>query len=82
MCIRDRLQAAGKLNPTQQLFMAPRKPAEELYDVVADPHEVRNLIQSPRHRQPLAELRGALDEWLDNIGDQGRFPEKPEAKVL
>lgn len=80
--VMKKLHAEGKLNATQQLFMAPRKPAEELYDIEADPHEVRNLIQSPRHRQPLAELRGAMDEWLEKIDDQGRFPEKPEARVL
>jgi len=80
--VMKNLHSEGKLNATQQLFMAARKPAEELYDVIADPHEVRNLAQSPRHRQPLAELRGAMDEWLDKIDDQGRFPEKPEAQAL
>ena len=45
------------LNPIQLLFMAPEKPAEELYDVVDDPHEVRNLAGSPAHQAVLARMR-------------------------
>ena len=28
------------LNPVQLLFFSPEKPAEELYDIMQDPHEV------------------------------------------
>ena len=59
-----RLNAEGKLDPTQAAFFAPTKPAEELYDTEADPDEVHNLADDPRHRAKLVELREALDRWM------------------
>jgi arylsulfatase A-like enzyme len=58
------LHAAGKLKGAELLFMAGRKPPVELYEVEADPHEVRNLAESPAHQQELKKLNGKLDEWL------------------
>jgi arylsulfatase A-like enzyme len=58
------LHAAGKLKGSELLFMADRKPSVELYDVGADPHEVRNLAASPAHQQELKKLNGMLDEWV------------------
>ncbi len=72
------LHAAGKLNATQSQWMAPRKPEFELYDLKADPHEVRNLAEDPAHRTILRRLSGALDRWIEETGDQGRTPESPE----
>ena len=37
----------NELTPAQQLFMAPAKPEEELYDVRTDPHEIHNLAKDP-----------------------------------
>lgn len=54
----------GRLNTVQSLFMQPRKPAEELYDIIADPYEVNNLAASVRHQAVRNELRQALDEWM------------------
>lgn len=33
---------------------------DELYDIAKDPHETRNLIFSPQHRQRVSEMRRAL----------------------
>ncbi len=54
------LHAEGKLTPEQELFMAPRRPAEELYDLQADPHEVKNLANSPEHQAVLKDMRAKL----------------------
>jgi N-sulfoglucosamine sulfohydrolase len=73
-----RLNAEGKLRGAQTLFFAPTKPAEELYDTQADPHEVENLIKStkPEHLEKLKELRAALDAWIEQTGDLGAVPEE------
>src|SRR4030095_13716941 len=72
------LDAQGKLTPLQKQLTAPTMPAEELYDVVADPHETKNLASSPEHSAVLKELRGVLEKWIDESNDQGRKLEPPE----
>jgi N-sulfoglucosamine sulfohydrolase len=71
-----RLHAEGKLNPVQDLFFAPTKPKEELYDVEADPDEVHNLADDLRYRAKLEELRGALARWMEETNDLGGIPER------
>jgi uncharacterized sulfatase len=70
-----RLHKAGKLPPEAALFMAETKPLEELYDLDADPHEVRNLAGSPEHREVLARLRSAHVQWMVETLDTGLIPE-------
>jgi arylsulfatase A-like enzyme len=50
-----------------------RRPEEELYDTVADPHETRNLAGRPEHRKTLLELRGKVKAWMEGMGDQGEL---------
>ena len=73
------LHAQGKLTPIQALFMAPRKPDEELYDLSSDPYEIHNLSSSPQHQETLKKMRAILEQWIRETGDQGRFPEKESA---
>lgn len=72
------LDAAGKLTPLQQFLTAPTMPEEELYDIVADPHETKNLAASAEHQAVLKELRGVLERWIEESSDQGRELEPPE----
>jgi uncharacterized sulfatase len=64
----------GKLNLAQQAFWQ-EKPPEELYDMEADPDEVRNLAQDKAHSGRLQRLRAALHEWQISIRDLGLLPE-------
>ncbi len=73
------LHAQGKLDAVQDVLAAPSMPAEELYDVVADPHEVHNLAALPEHADVLKRMRAALDAWIEETHDQGRELETPEA---
>lgn len=54
-----------------------RRPAEELYDLAADPDETRNLAKDPRHAATLAQLRTRLDAWLRAQGDTMRLDAAP-----
>jgi N-sulfoglucosamine sulfohydrolase len=67
--------AESKLTGPQKNFFAPTKPAEELYDTHADPHEVNNLAGDPTHANKLKELRAALDQWVKDTKDLGDVPE-------
>ena len=64
-----------KLTGAQKLFFLPTKPVEELYDTVADPHEIQNLADSPDHRGVLEKMRSALKQWMTDTEDLGLIPE-------
>jgi len=70
-----RLHADGELPAEAKLFMAGRKPVEELYDLESDPHEVNNLIGQPGHRGTLERLRIAHQDWVRETRDLGLIPE-------
>lgn len=87
------LAARGELRPEAAAFAAPTKPIEELYDLTADPHEVRNLAADPAHASTLRELRALVDGWVRETdrgdryedpvdifrGYNGRLPDEPAA---
>jgi len=70
-----RLHREGKLNAAQEIFFAPRKPKEELYDVRSDPDQVRNLAGEAKHAERLATMRKRLQQWQKDTGDLGFIPE-------
>ena len=72
------LHAAGKLTPEQEFLCAPTMPAEELYDLESDPHEVKNLAADPAHAETLRKLRTVLEKWIEDTRDQGATAESPE----
>lgn len=74
------LAAQDKLTPEQAVLAAPTMPAEELYDLATDPHQMKNLVNSntPEHRAALERLSGVLKEWIEQTHDQGRIPEPEE----
>ena len=76
--ILKELDAAGKLNATQQLFMAPRKPPVEFYDTQADPFEVKNLAGSQAHKKLVSQFAARLDGWIAETKDKGGIPEPKE----
>ena len=72
------LHSEGKLTPAQEFLCAPHMPEEELYDLQSDPHEIRNLAQSPEHQAIRERLRRVLEKWIEESNDQGREIEPPE----
>ena len=70
--------AAGKLNEVQELLFREVRPSEELYAVNDDPHEINNLADDPNYAEKLKELRGRLDQWMQETDDKGRQPESTE----
>jgi arylsulfatase A-like enzyme len=75
----EAMHLQGRLDEVQDRFWG-EKPAEELYDLDADPDEVRNLVDDPDHRGRLDELRAALDEHMVAINDNGFIPEGSAAE--
>lgn len=70
------LHELGQLNElTESLLFSPTRPPEELYDLVADPYEIKNLADDPAQAETLTMLRGRLDRWMDETMDHGRQAE-------
>ena len=69
-----RLYQEGRLEPPRTHFWET-KPAEELYDLRADPDETVNLAARPEHRGTLERFRAARREWSLAIRDLGFLPE-------
>ena len=70
----DRLYRAGKLNAMQSAFFEPKAP-EMLFDLEADPDNVRNLASDPAHREVLERFRAANRAHLLATRDLGFLPE-------
>lgn len=69
------LHAQGRLTPLQaNVFLQPR-PAEELFDLAADPGQERNLAAEAMPPPALAALRQVLTRWTEETGDT--VPVKP-----
>lgn len=63
------LRAAGRLTEAQaNVFQQPR-PAEELYHVVSDPHQIHNRAADASATHELAHLRSVMDRWQRETGD-------------
>lgn len=65
---------AGRLNEAQAFFWK-QKPAEELYDIAADPYQINNLAADAAQAPTLERMRGALRDWMVGIRDTGLLPE-------
>ena len=47
------------------------RPAEELYDLKQDPHELNNLADDPEFASIKARLSAEVDRWMQSQGDPG-----------
>ena len=78
-----KLHAQGKLDAVQDHFWSEERPAEELYDLGNDPHEINNLVEKTAYAAELQRHRNILDHWIDKTDDKGQYPEdKPNLKYM
>lgn len=82
MKVMRRLYAEGKLDENQARPFAATRPVEELYDLKADPHELDNLAEDRKYAGVLRELRGRLNQWIEETRDIGQLPEPIIADYL
>ncbi len=64
----------GECNAVQARYWQA-KPSEELYDIQADPYEVRNLAGDSRYAKTLARMRKTLQDDMIRTRDTGLIPE-------
>ena len=68
------LHKAGKLNAAQTQFFEAR-PAEQLFDLSKDPHEVSDVAKNPDNQTVLKEMRARMTEKVKGIHDLSFYPE-------
>jgi N-sulfoglucosamine sulfohydrolase len=59
-------------------------PKEQLYDLIFDPNEARNLAEDAGHRDVLDSMRGRLDDWMKRTNDPllaGEVAPPPGAEI-
>lgn len=71
LALMNVMNMKGQLTPEQAHFMAAKKPAEELYDLRGDPHEVHNVADEAAYQDARKRLRAELDKWRKSVKDQG-----------
>ena len=76
--VQKQLYAEGKMTAEQAQFWSQERPAEELYDLQSDPHEIHNLADNPQYSDVLEKLRAVLENWMKETDDQGQYPESVE----
>lgn len=71
----------GKLAPElAKMYFSPTRPMFELYDLEADPNELKNLAGTKEAANVEQKLKGALQEWMILQRDFVPLPVPPPAK--
>jgi arylsulfatase A-like enzyme len=71
-----RLRSEEKLNAHQAQWFRSSKDIDELFDTIADPHELNNLAKNPVYADDLKTLSNEMDRWLAEVGDVPSLPER------
>jgi len=71
----EAIYANGEMNEIQAKYWKPNKPAEELFDLENDPHEINNLAEKSEYKAVLDQMRIYLNEWIEETGDKGQISE-------
>ncbi len=66
------MAAAGDAHAARLVHDYQHRPAEELYDAEADPWNRTNLIANAKFAPARDALRGSLDAWMKQQGDEGQ----------
>lgn len=56
-------ESTRALAEVQRSILAPGRPSEQMFDLTADPHELRDIAREPAFARDLERLRGVLDDW-------------------
>jgi len=70
-----RAKAESDADAAEKVRRYENRPGEELYDVVKDPYEWKNLADDPACADTKAKLRKKLLAWMKACGDKGQQTE-------
>lgn len=71
----EALAAKGDKDAIEKVKRFKFRPEIELYDIVNDPLELKNLADLEQYSDIKHELRAELDTWMETCGDKGQATE-------
>lgn len=71
----ERLAAEGDERAIYLVNRYKKRPAIELYDILSDPLETKNIAEEDRSEKIIKSLRKKLDQWMESQGDLGQVTE-------
>lgn len=77
-----RLRDEGKLTKVQRLWFRQQKDSIEFFDLQNDPYEFNNLADKAEYQDKIAEMKLALNQWMESTDDKGRLTEDEYLKTL
>ncbi len=72
------LKRGDKMMGSREVKAFLHRPKEELYDMTADPNELKNLAADPAFAKTLEDLRGKLATWREKTNDPWLIKDKHE----
>ncbi|WP_439630229.1 sulfatase family protein [Gemmata sp.] len=72
------LKRGDKMMGSRPVEAFLHRPKEELYDLTADPNELKNLAADPAHAKTLADLRTKLAAWRERTADPWLIKDRHE----
>ena len=66
-------KAKDDAKTAELVYITQHHPVEELYDVIADPYELNNLVFLDTSRPILEKMRDDVQQWMQLQGDRGTY---------
>ena len=63
------------------IYFRKKEDFDELYDIIEDPEETKNLAKEPKYKNTLLELRQKIFDWMfdtQNVPTGFKYPPGPE----
>ncbi len=76
------LQATGRLDVHQSVWLEQNRPPVELYDLKNDRDSLRNVAGDPRYSGTLALMQRRLEDWITSSKDRGAAGDPPTEPSL
>ncbi len=77
---RERAQSDDNASALVNAYV--QRPAEELFEIQNDPHQLHNVALDQSNQELLAHMRSKMDAWMEQQGDQGLATEAEGKKRI
>ncbi len=76
-----REKSFNELSASAVLWRYHNRPKEELYDIVNDPGETKNLAANPHYKKTISDFREQMEAWRKSQNDSETGPYNPKENI-